>query len=198
MKQATGVLKWCQKLLTIRFKIIARPYSIHFLKHVVEIEESVLLPKIELEFSWMNVCCLLRKACTVYCHRRLYRHCDHCLYSVFLHSLWICNSESTISFRPLFGFIFTFLSYNDNNIAQTLLVIGNRKEEGSHLDWSHFIDKKNARRPARIDWRHLNRKKPRFEPRAPPGFEPGPLGQNAVALPLAPPPRPKALDTSNC
>lgn len=26
-----------------------------------------------------------------------------------------------------------------------------------------------------------NAKKPRFKPRSPPGFEPGPLGQNAVA-----------------
>ena len=33
-------------------------------------------------------------------------------------------------------------------------------------------------------------KKPRFEPGAPLGFEPGPLGQKAIALPLAPPPRP--------
>ena len=34
--------------------------------------------------------------------------------------------------RPLFGFIFHILVTID--IAQTLLVIGNRKEEGSHLD----------------------------------------------------------------
>ena len=32
-------------------------------------------------------------------------------------------------------------------------------------------------------------KKPRFVPGATPGFEPGPLGQKAIALLLAPPPR---------
>ena len=36
-------------------------------------------------------------------------------------------------------------------------------------------------------------KMPQFEPGAPPGFKPGPLGQKAIALPLAPPPRPVAL-----
>ena len=33
--------------------------------------------------------------------------------------------------------------------------------------------------------------KPRFKPEAPPGFKPGPLRQNAIALPLAPPPLPQ-------
>ena len=36
-------------------------------------------------------------------------------------------------------------------IYKKMLEIGNRKEKGNHLDSSHFIDKKNAQRPARIE-----------------------------------------------
>ena len=41
--------------------------------------------------------------------------------------------------------------------------------------------------------RLTKQKKPSFKPKAQPGFKPGPLGQNAVVLPLASPPIPLAV-----
>ena len=66
------------------------------------------------------------------------------------------------------------------------LEIRNKKEERSHLKSSQFIDKKEARHPARIDW-HLKWKKLTFKPGALSGFEPSPLGHNAVTLPFEAP-----------
>ena len=67
-----------------------------------------------------------------------------------------------------------------------ILAIRNKKEERSHLKSSQFIDKKEARHPARIDW-HLKWKKLTFKPGALSGFEPSPLGHNAVTLPFEAP-----------
>ena len=67
------------------------------------------------------------------------------------------------------------------------MVIGNRKEEGRVCMSSIHRSLEKARRPARIE--PVNNSEPE-KAKSVPGFEPGLLGQNATALPLAPPPRP--------
>ena len=58
-------------------------------------------------------------------------------------------------------------------------MVGNRKE------WNRMTPLlENAPSPVRIEW--PDPKMPKFAP----GFEPGPFGQEAKALPLAPPTRP--------
>ena len=88
--------------------------------------------------------------------------------------------------RPLFGFYYFSLVH----CLQLLLamVIGNRKEEGRVCMSSIHRSLEKARRPARIE--PVNNSEPE-KAKSVPGFEPGSLGQNATALPLAPPPRPK-------
>ena len=92
--------------------------------------------------------------------------------------------------RPLFGMYYFFpwfIVYI--TILQLLLamVIGNRKEERRECMSSihRFLEK--AQRPARIE--PVNNSKPK-KAKLVLGFEPGLLGQNATALPRAPPPRP--------
>ena len=66
-------------------------------------------------------------------------------------------------------------------------IIGNRKEEVKcAIFYSSFFRKSPAPSEKRLA-AILNRKKPS---KSIPGIEPGLLGQNATALPLAPPPRP--------
>ena len=62
-----------------------------------------------------------------------------------------------------------------------MLEIGRRKEKQTN-----FIVQTKAQEKE-ID---NIRDKPSFVPGVPPGFKPGLLGQNAVALPLEPPPQP--------
>ena len=80
--------------------------------------------------------------------------------------------------RPLFGFIFHIFELQLIMITRYFTdIVGDRKigkkREVTLIDKSHLIGKKNARRPARIDWPHLKQKKPRFKTGALPGFEPG-------------------------
>ena len=74
------------------------------------------------------------------------------------------------------------------------MVIGNRKEEGRVCMSSIHRSLEKARRPARIE--PVNNSEPE-KAKSVPGFEPGSLGQNATALPLAPPPRPKSTSILN-
>ena len=60
-----------------------------------------------------------------------------------------------------------------------------RRIEVSLIVWSKTSLIEKAQRPARIEGQS-DPKKAMVDP----GFEPGPLGQNAIALPLALPPRP--------
>ena len=66
------------------------------------------------------------------------------------------------------------------------MVIGNRKEEGRVSMSSIHRSLEKARRPARIE--PVNNSEPE-KAKLVLGFEPGLLGQNATALPLAPPPQ---------
>ena len=58
--------------------------------------------------------------------------------------------------RPLFGFIFLIWATIDNAIMHRHCLVIVKKREVTLIDI--FNDKKNARRPARIDWWHLKRK----------------------------------------
>ena len=61
-----------------------------------------------------------------------------------------------------------------------------RREEEEIVCILYFILIEKAQRPARIETDSAKKK-----PRVDPGFKPGPLGQDAIALPLALPPRPE-------
>ena len=67
------------------------------------------------------------------------------------------------------------------------MVIGNRKEEGRLCLSSIHRSLEKAQRPARIEL--VTNSEPE-KAKLVPGFEPGLLGQNTTALPLAPHPRP--------
>ena len=69
------------------------------------------------------------------------------------------------------------------------MMIGNRKEEGRVCTVPlHVIRKSPTPSQNRLP-AILSRKKPKSDP----GFKPGLSGQNAIALPLVPPPLPKII-----
>ena len=79
--------------------------------------------------------------------------------------------------------------------GQFLNKVWERKEErrGKSLRFSslYWLEKCPTPKKKRLTTSEM--KKPRFKPRLPPGLDPGPLGQNAIALPLAPPPLPSRI-----
>ena len=91
--------------------------------------------------------------------------------------------------RPLFGIYYFSLVHVYIAIYNYFLamVIGNRKEEGRVCISSIHCSIEKAQRPARIE--PVTNSEPE-KAKSVQRFEPGLLGQNATALPLAPPPRP--------